>query len=116
MRSGLQSKTQESAFIRRIPNNYLTLSILPNLAAWEWVYRSVVPLLKVTADGSGPRRTMVPAQPFSLILVLVTGGRTMADDLETCHDQALSLALERYWGDYSLEHPSLRFFELSSGY
>jgi hypothetical protein len=40
----------------------------------------------------------------------------MADDLETCHDQALSLALERYWGDYSLEHPSLRFFELSSGY
>jgi hypothetical protein len=39
--------------------------------------------------------------------VLVTGaltgiGRTMADDLETCHDQALSLALECYWGDYSL--------------
>ena len=26
----------------------------------------------------------------------------IADDLETCHDQALALALERYWGDYSL--------------
>ena len=26
----------------------------------------------------------------------------IADDLEICHDQALSLALERYWGDYSL--------------
>jgi uncharacterized membrane protein YccC len=26
----------------------------------------------------------------------------IADDLETCHDQTLSLALERYWGDYSL--------------
>ena len=29
-------------------------------------YRSVVPLLKVTADGSGPYRTMVLAQPFNL--------------------------------------------------
>jgi uncharacterized membrane protein YccC len=26
----------------------------------------------------------------------------IADDLEICHDQALALALERYWGDYSL--------------
>jgi hypothetical protein len=26
----------------------------------------------------------------------------IADDLETCHHQTLSLALERYWGDYSL--------------
>jgi uncharacterized membrane protein YccC len=26
----------------------------------------------------------------------------IADDLETCHDQALALTLERYWGDYSL--------------
>jgi uncharacterized membrane protein YccC len=26
----------------------------------------------------------------------------IADDLEACHDQALALALERYWGDYSL--------------
>jgi uncharacterized membrane protein YccC len=26
----------------------------------------------------------------------------IADDLETCHDQVLDLALERYWGDYSL--------------
>jgi hypothetical protein len=26
----------------------------------------------------------------------------IADDLETCHDQTLSLILERYWGDYSL--------------
>jgi hypothetical protein len=26
----------------------------------------------------------------------------IADDLETCRDQTLSLALERYWGDYSL--------------
>jgi len=26
----------------------------------------------------------------------------IADDLETCQDQTLSLALERYWGDYSL--------------
>jgi uncharacterized membrane protein YccC len=26
----------------------------------------------------------------------------IADDLETCHDQTLSLALERYWDDYSL--------------
>jgi hypothetical protein len=26
----------------------------------------------------------------------------IADDLETCHDQTLSLLLERYWDDYSL--------------
>jgi hypothetical protein len=26
----------------------------------------------------------------------------LADDLETCRDQTLSLALERYWDDYSL--------------
>jgi hypothetical protein len=26
----------------------------------------------------------------------------IADDLETCHDQTLSLSLERYWDDYSL--------------
>jgi hypothetical protein len=26
----------------------------------------------------------------------------IADDLETCRDQTLSLALERYWDDYSL--------------
>jgi hypothetical protein len=26
----------------------------------------------------------------------------IADDLETCRDQTLALALERYWGDYSL--------------
>jgi uncharacterized membrane protein YccC len=26
----------------------------------------------------------------------------IADDLETCHDQTVSLALERYWDDYSL--------------
>jgi len=26
----------------------------------------------------------------------------IADDLESCRDQTLSLALERYWGDYSL--------------
>jgi hypothetical protein len=26
----------------------------------------------------------------------------IADDLETCRDQTLSLSLERYWGDYSL--------------
>jgi hypothetical protein len=26
----------------------------------------------------------------------------IADDLETCHDQTQPLALERYWGDYSL--------------
>jgi uncharacterized membrane protein YccC len=26
----------------------------------------------------------------------------IADDLETCHDQTRALALERYWGDYSL--------------
>jgi uncharacterized membrane protein YccC len=26
----------------------------------------------------------------------------IADDLETCHDQTLSLALKRYWGDYTL--------------
>ena len=26
----------------------------------------------------------------------------IADELETCRDQTLSLALERYWGDYSL--------------
>jgi hypothetical protein len=26
----------------------------------------------------------------------------IADDLETCRDQTLSLTLERYWGDYSL--------------
>jgi hypothetical protein len=26
----------------------------------------------------------------------------IADDLESCRHQTLSLALERYWGDYSL--------------
>jgi len=26
----------------------------------------------------------------------------IADDLETCRDQTLALALERYWDDYSL--------------
>jgi hypothetical protein len=26
----------------------------------------------------------------------------IADDLETCRDQTLSLSLERYWDDYSL--------------
>ena len=26
----------------------------------------------------------------------------IADDLETCRDQTLSLALERHWDDYSL--------------
>ena len=26
----------------------------------------------------------------------------IADDLEICRDQTLALALERYWGDYSL--------------
>jgi len=43
------------------------LSILPSQAAWAWDYRSVVLLLKVTADGYGPTRTIVPAQPFNLL-------------------------------------------------
>jgi hypothetical protein len=45
----------------------LMLSILPNPAAWAWGYRSVVPLLKATADGSGPYRTTVPGQPLNLL-------------------------------------------------
>src|ERR1700757_3236075 len=31
---------------------YSMLSIQPNLAAWAWGYRSVVPLLKVTVGGT----------------------------------------------------------------
>src|SRR5271166_2669363 len=67
MKSVLKCKTQVSALIQRTWNEFLMLSILPNPTAWEWGYQSVVPLLNVTADGSGPYRTMVPAQPFDLL-------------------------------------------------
>src|SRR5208282_2064995 len=69
MKSVSQCKTQVSALIQRTWNEFLMLSILPNPTAWEWGYQSVVPLLNVTADGSGPYRTTVPAQPFDLLSV-----------------------------------------------
>src|SRR5689334_5073413 len=67
MKSGLQCKIQVSALIQRTWNESLMLSIRPNPAAWAWGYRSAVPSLKVTADGSGPYRTTVPAQRFDLL-------------------------------------------------
>jgi len=65
----LRCETQESALIRRAPNECLMLSVPPNPTTWAWVYRSVVPLLKVTAAGFGPYRTTVPAQPFNLLSI-----------------------------------------------
>src|SRR5271166_7074517 len=69
MKSVSQCKTQVSALIQRTWNEFLMLSILPNPTAWEWGCQSVVLLLNVTADGSGPYRTTVPAQPFNLLSV-----------------------------------------------
>src|SRR5208283_6057626 len=69
MKSVSQCKTQVSALIQRTWNEFLMLSILPNPTAWEWGYQSAVPLLNVTADGSGPYRTTVPAQPLDLLSV-----------------------------------------------
>src|SRR5258708_28110876 len=69
MKSVLPCKTQVSALIQRTWNESLMLSILPNPAAWAWGCQSVVPLLNVTADGSGPYRTTVPAQPFDLLSI-----------------------------------------------
>ena len=59
-----------SALIQTTSNEFLMLSILPNPTAWAWGYQSVVLLLNVTADGSGPYRTTVPAQPFDLPCVV----------------------------------------------
>src|SRR5271166_1765302 len=69
MKSVLKCKTQVSALIQRTWNEFLMLSKLPNPTAWEWGCQSVVLLLNVTADGSGPYRTMVPAQPFVLLSI-----------------------------------------------
>src|SRR5271166_1960124 len=69
MKSMSQCKTQVSALIQRTWNEFLMLSILPNPTAWEWGCQSVVLSLNVTADGSGPYRTTVPAQPFDLLSV-----------------------------------------------
>src|SRR6516162_6155538 len=66
MRSSLQCETQESALTHKGPNECLMLFILPSQAAWAWGYQSVVPLLKVTGGGSGPRRTTVPVRLFNL--------------------------------------------------
>lgn len=65
-------KTQELGLIRRMLNESLMPFILPKTAAWAWGYRSVVRLLKVMADGSGPCRTMAPAQRFNLLFDLVS--------------------------------------------
>src|ERR1700730_8065751 len=67
MKSASQCKTQVSALIQKTWNEFLMLSILPNPTAWEWGCQSVVLLSNVTADGSGPYRTTVPAQPFDLL-------------------------------------------------
>src|ERR1700693_3471128 len=69
MKSMLKFKTQVSALIQRTWNEFFMLSILPNPTAWEWGCQSVVLLSNVTADGSGPYRTTVPAQPFDLLSV-----------------------------------------------
>src|ERR1700730_1329682 len=67
MKSASQCKTQVSALIQKTWNEFLMLSILPNPTAWEWGCQSVVLLSNVTADGSGPYRTTVPAQPLHLL-------------------------------------------------
>ena len=68
IRSGWLFKTAESALIQGASNESLMLSTPPNPAAWVWGYRSVVRLLKVTADGFGLLRTTVLAQPFNSLL------------------------------------------------
>jgi predicted ATPase len=63
----VQREADDGLFDPQSAERIFDASIRPNPAAWAWGYRSVVPLLKATADGSGPYRTTVPAQPFNLL-------------------------------------------------